>query len=228
MSTLKLIRKTHLTSDVWTFQFQAHPAISWTAGQFIRVELPHPGPDGEGTKRWFTVSAAPYEKYPAISTRITSTTFKQALVNLPEEGELKLLETPDGDFTWEDSALPRVFVAAGIGITPFRSMIMQRAHDHQPLPVTLVYANRTDEVPFRDELDAVAAANPQFQVHYLTGGLLTPGRLTELVPDIAGSLVYVSGAEPMVETLGDGLRAAGLPEAQIKQDFFPNYTEKNY
>jgi ferredoxin-NADP reductase len=227
MATLKLIRKTHITDNVWTFEFEPHPKISWIPGQFIRVELPHQNPDAEGTKRWFTVSAAPFEVHPAISTRITETTFKQALVNLPQEGELTLLEAPDGDFVWEEGDRPRVFVAAGIGVTPFRSIILQRNHDHQPLPVTLVYANRTDAVPFQDQFDAITAANPQFKVHYITG-LVTAGRITELIPDLLQTNVYISGAEPMVETLGDGLRAAGLTEDQLKQDFFPNYDEKSY
>jgi ferredoxin-NADP reductase len=228
MSSLKLIRKSHITDNVWTFEFEAHPKISWTPGQFIRVELPHQDPDAEGTKRWFTVSAAPFEEHPAITTRITSTSFKQALVNLPEEGELTLLAEPEGDFIWEESDLRRVFVAAGIGVTPFRSIILQRAHDHDTLPVTLVYANRTDDVPFRDKFDAVAAANPTFKVHYVSGGLLTPNRITKLVPDIEKELVYISGAEPMVETLGDGLRDLGLADDRIKQDFFPNYDENSY
>jgi ferredoxin-NADP reductase len=228
MATLKLIRKTHLTDNVYNFEFEAHPDFSWKPGQFMRVELPHREPDKEGTKRWFTISAAPFEKHPAISTRITTSTFKQALANVPLDGELQLLATPDGDFLWEETDRPLVFVAAGIGITPFRSILMQRAHDGQPLKVTLVYGNRTEDAPFKAELDALAADHPDFKIHYVTGGLLTAGRLTELLPNLMNCLVYISGPEPMVEALGDGLRSAGLPEPQIKQDFFPNYTEANY
>jgi ferredoxin-NADP reductase len=40
--------------------------------------------------------------------------------------------------------------------------------------------------------------------------------------------VYLSGPEPLVETLGDALKAHGLPKTQLKQDFFPNYTTANY
>lgn len=225
--TLTLLKKTHLTDNVWTFQFEAHPHFSWTAGQYMQIQLPHPNPDKEGTKRFFTISAAPYENNPAITTRITESTFKQALVNMPEGGELNLLAKPDGDFVWTDGDQPLVFVAAGIGITPFRSILAQRAHDHQPLDVTLVYANRTDAIPFKDEFDAMAAADSNFKVHYITG-LVTGDRVTELVPDLKQTLVYVSGPEPMVEALGDQLKAAGLPEAQLKQDFFPNYTEAQF
>lgn len=228
MATLRLICKSHLASDVWTFQFAPHPSFSWTAGQFIRVELPHDRPDAKGTRRWFTISAAPFEKYPAISTHITSTTFKQALLNLPVEGALNLLEVPDGDFTWMESNLHRVFVAAGIGITPFRSIVMQRSHDKKPLPVTLIYANRTDEIPFKQDLDAVAATDGGLKVQYVTRQLLTAESLRRMAPNIMDSLVYISGAEPMVEALGDSLRATKINAEQLKQDFFPNYDDTNY
>ena len=225
--TLRLLKKTHLTDNVWTFEFESHPHFSWTAGQYMQVQLPHPNPDKEGTKRFFTVSAAPYTGNPTITTRITETTFKQALVNLPEDGVLNLLARPDGDFIWTDGARPLVFVAAGIGITPFHSILAQRAHDHQPLDVTLVYANRSDAIPFKDEFDAMAASDQKFKIHYITG-LVTASRVAELVPDLHKAMVYVSGPEPMVEALGDQLKSDGLPESQLKQDYFPNYTDASF
>jgi len=225
--TLKLLKKNHLTDNVWTFQFEAHPAFGWTAGQYMQIELPHSNPDQEGTKRFFTVSTAPFEGHPAITTRITESSFKQALVNLPEGADLKLLSKPSGDFTYADTGAQLVFIAAGIGITPYRSILAQRAHDHAPLDVALVYANRTDAIPFKDEFDAIATANPNLKVSYITG-LVTASRVAELVPDLHKKLVYVSGPEPMVESLGDQLKSAGLPEAQLKQDFFPNYTEAQF
>jgi ferredoxin-NADP reductase len=225
--TLKLIQKTHLTDNIWSFQFEPQPKLSWTAGQYIRVELPHANPDGEGTKRYFTVSSAPFEEFIQITTRVSSTTFKQALVNLSDKGELTLLKEPDGDFVWEETDKPRVFVAAGIGVTPYRSILAQRGHDHLPLNATLVYANRTDNAAFREELDALASADPTLKIIYSTG-LVTVDSLGKAVPGLYDSLVYVSGPEPLVETLGDTLKAAGLPEDQLKQDFFPNYNETNF
>ena len=224
---LTLKSKAQLIDNVWSFVFDAHPAQTWTAGQYIQVELPHDDPDAEGTKRFFTVSGAPFEKHIQITTRITSTTFKQALANLAVGAELKLLLSPEGDFVWRESDKPRVFVAAGIGITPYRSMLAERNHNQETLDVTLIYANRSDAIPFREELDAIAAAHPEFKINYITG-LVTPDRLTETDPDILGKLIYISGPEPMVEALGDGLRGLGLPEDQLIQDFFPNYNESNF
>jgi ferredoxin-NADP reductase/YHS domain-containing protein len=225
---LKLIEKENLVDNVWAFRFEPTTPLAWVAGQFIRVELPHDNPDAEGTKRWFTVSSAPYEGIIQITTRVTESTFKQALAALPVGDRLPLLEKPDGDFVWQDTGKPLVFVAGGIGITPFRSILKQRAHENLPLSVTLVYGNRTDDIVFKEEFDEYAQNNAAFKVQYVTGEPLTAEKLTELMPGLHLSLVYLSGPEPMVEALGDQLKAVGLPEAQLKQDFFPNYTEANY
>src|SRR4051812_9360566 len=149
---LKLLEKEQLVDNVWAFRFQPSEPLVWTAGQYVRVELPHDNPDEEGTKRWFTNSAAPYEGIMQITTRVTESTFKQALSKLEEGSELQLIENPDGDFVWQDSDLPIVFVAGGIGVTPFHSILKQRVHDLLPLKVTLIYGSRTEDVPFKDEL----------------------------------------------------------------------------
>ncbi|HSX00895.1 MAG TPA: FAD-dependent oxidoreductase, partial [Candidatus Saccharimonas sp.] len=177
---LTLVSKTHLTDNIWSFRFKPSEPLTWTPGQFIYVELPHEHPDAEGTKRWFTVSSAPFEGLIQITTRITGSTFKQALANVPEGGEVPLIDPPDGDFIWTDTDRPLVFVAGGIGITPFRSILAQRAHDRAPLAVTLIYGGRTDDLPFRAEFDAYAITNPEFRVQYVIGQPLTAAKLAEL------------------------------------------------
>ena len=126
--TLLLQEKEHLVADVWAFRFKPSEPLSWTAGQYLSVELPHDNPDGKGTKRWFTISSAPYEQIVQITTRLTGSTFKDALMALPIGGQLLLLDQPHGEFVWQDSDSPLVFVAGGIGITSFRSILRERAH----------------------------------------------------------------------------------------------------
>jgi ferredoxin-NADP reductase len=228
---MKLIlrHKEHLADNIWAFRFEPPPHhATWVPGQFIYVEIPHAHPDAEGTKRWFTVSSAPYEGFYQITTRVSDTTFKQALAKVPVGGAIDLIDPPAGDFIWEATDRPRIFIAGGIGVTPFYSILKQRFHDHQPLDVSLIYSGRTPDLPFRDEIGRWAAADPDFKVQYVIGERLTPVKLLALEPKLDESLVYLSGPEPLVESLGDDLKATILPEAQLKQDFFPNYTESNY
>lgn len=225
---LTLRDKENYIDNIWAFRFQPDEPLTWTPGQYVRVELSHDQPDSEGTKRWFTVSSAPYEGIVQITTRVTESTFKQALAHLPVGGQLDLLETPEGDFIWQETDMPRVFVAGGIGITPFRSILKQRAHDGKPLDVTLIYGGRNENLPFKNELEEWSQNDSSLHVQYVLGAPLTAEKLAELLPEINSSLVYVSGPEPMVETLGAALEAAGLPESQLKRDDFPNYNENNY
>jgi ferredoxin-NADP reductase/uncharacterized protein YndB with AHSA1/START domain len=225
---LKLISKQNLTGNVWSFRFEPTKPLYWTAGQYVWVELMHESPDVEGTRRWFTISSAPYEEVIQITTRITGSTFKQALSVLPLSGELELLEKPDGDFIWHDQAAPLVFVAGGIGITAFHSMCKQRIHDGLPLRVVLLYANRDEHIAFKDEFDDWAREHPEFDLRYLTGAQLSAESLVAEQPTLLQSLVYLSGPEQMVKAVGDQLLAAGLPQAQLRLDALPNYTRENY
>ena len=226
--TLILIEKEHLIDNVWAFRFSSSKPFSWTAGQYIRVELRHENPDSEGTKRWFTNSAAPFENIMQITTRVSNSTFKQALAKLEPGDNLQLLEEPEGDFVWQDTHLPVVFVAGGIGITPFRSILKQRAHDGLPLNATLIYGGRTSDLPFKDELEQWQSIDSNLKVQYVIGAPLTAEKLAELVPSLNESLVYVSGPEPMVKVLSSDLKEHGLPESQLKQDEFPHYDQTNY
>ena len=226
--TLRLNEKEHLTDNIWAFRFTTDQPLSWTPGQFIRIEIPHDNPDAEGTKRWFTVSSTPHDGFIQITTRVTSTTFKQALAALEAGDEVQLVEQPDGDFVWQESDKPLVFVAGGIGITPFYSMLKARGHSGQPVSATLIYNGRTDELPFKAEFEEASKRHPEFRVHYVIGEQLTAEKLTEIVPGINSSQVYISGAESMVEALGKQLGENGLANDNLHQDFFPHYSEANY
>lgn len=225
---LVLKEKEHLVDNIWAFRFTPNQPLSWVPGQFIRVEIPHDNPDGEGTKRWFTISSTPHDGFLQITTRVTGTTFKQALAAVAVGEKVQLIEQPDGDFIWQESNRPHVFVAGGIGITPFYSMVKARDHSGRPVSATLIYNGRTDDLPFKAEFNDVSKRHPEFSVRYVIGEQLSVEKLTELVPDLMLSQVYVSGPEPMVEVLGKRLVGEGLAEDHLHQDFFPHYTEATY
>ena len=225
---LRLKEKEHLADNIWAFRFTPGQPLSWTPGQFIRIEIPHDNPDKEGMKRWFTISSTPHDGFIQITTRVTDTTFKQALGALKVGEKAQLIEQPDGDFVWHESDKPLVFVAGGIGITPFYSMLKARGHSGQPVSATLIYSGRTNDLPFKAEFDEASKRHPEFKVHYVIGEVLTYDKLLELAPDLNSSEVYISGPEPMVEALGKQLEENGLTGDALHQDFFPHYTEASY
>lgn len=224
---LKLTGKRHETPDVESLIFQPDEPISWQAGQFLHYTLHHEPTDERGSDRWFTISSSPNEDFIMISTRFTtknSSSFKSKLQRMRTGDEIEA-EGPEGDFVVDNIEQPKVFIAGGIGITPYRSILLDLDHNSKPLNITLLYANRAkDNVPFKKELDSLSQKHPEFKIHYI----YTPQRvdketIKKYVPNLNKPLFYVSGPEPMVEAMGETLKKMDIPESHIKQDFFPGY-----
>jgi ferredoxin-NADP reductase len=102
--------------------------------------------------------------------------------------------------------------------------LAQLDHDGQDFKVDLLYANRTDQLVFGDELRALEQKHPDFQIHEFIGEHNVT--LDDLKPymDDKDTIIYISGPEPMVEDFDKKLKDAGLPEERVMGDYFPNYT----
>jgi ferredoxin-NADP reductase len=211
----------HLAGNAWAYHFMPSQSMSWKAGQFIRIEVPHPAPDEQGSKRQFTIASAPHEGVVTIATRRTDTTFKHALHALEPGQGIPLLDHPAGDFIWHDWPGGVVFVAQGIGITPIRSILADRAHRGLSTPATLFFANRTPEIPYLAEIQTYLRPS---DVH-LSGTPWTAAGIAVQVRDIGQRLVYLSGPKSLVLLLAPPYN---LPIRQLKQDIFPNYPSSTY
>jgi ferredoxin-NADP reductase len=222
---LTLTHKTHLADNVWSFQFAPQHPVSWLAGQFVEITIPHEHPDTGGVSRRFTICAAPYEQAITITTRITKTTFKQALHALPVGGHVTLAQQPAGDFLWLGADRPHIFAAQGIGITPFYAIIKDRIHRGLPVQATLVYAHQPGMAAiFEGDFTAWAHLDPTLTVIADTG-TLTAARLAELAPDYAQRIVYASGPKSFISLC---MPPHNLPISHLKQDNFPGYAAANY
>lgn len=223
---LKLIDKKTEGTNIITWTFESSTPLSPVAGQYFHYVLPHDNADNRGTERWFTNSAAPSEGHIQISTRIDTehgSSFKRALNSL-EIGDIIEADGPEGSFTIEDFSKHYIFVAGGIGITPFRSILIEARNKKQPLKATLLYGNRTHDIPFKDELDDIAQHNPDISIKYV----IEPERINaELVnqyaSDVSECMIYISGPEPMVKGLNEELKSNIVDEKIIKLDDFPGY-----
>lgn len=224
---LKLKDKRNEIADVWSFVFEPSEPIEWQAGQFMRFELPHMDEDKKGHERWFTIASPPYEGLIQVTTRMTGSSFKKALKAMRPGGKITA-DGLEGGFVWPEVETPVVFVAAGIGVTPYYSMLKQRLQDGAYMPVTAIYGSRTNDILFKEELDSWSVQHPELKVFYKVGVRLTSENLREIIPDINDWLVYLSGPEPMVRDLEAQLRKSGVRKKQIVTDEFPGYDEKNY
>src|SRR5438874_1639977 len=182
-------------SDVTSFLFEPEGDLTWQAGQYLRYALPHPDEDDRGIQRYFTASSAPHERHVRLTTRLAAergSTFKRALFAL-EPGATIEADAPAGSFTIPEPDGRYLLIAGGIGITPFRSILADLAHRRLPLDGRLLYANRNDEIVFRDELDALAAGDGDFTIRYLVDPeRLDAKLLAEEVERSAPTAFYVS------------------------------------
>ncbi|MBU6214479.1 FAD-dependent oxidoreductase [Patescibacteria group bacterium] len=223
---LTLTERREESPGVESFLFEPAGPLSWRAGQFLHYVLHHEPTDDRGSDRWFTVSSAPSEKHVMLTTRFTpegGSTFKQALNNL-KIGEQIEISDVDGDFVIDESGEPCVFIAGGIGVTPFRSILKELDSTKKKFDITLLYANRDESIPFKDELEAIARRNDGLKIQYV----ISPERIDEkriraLIPGSEKPIFYISGPEPMVESMTATLTAMGVPKERLKQDWFPGY-----
>jgi len=198
---------------------------TWVPGQYIALSF-NENDGSHDNKHWFTIASAPESKQIQITTRDTGSAFKTRLKDL-EAGTEVFISAPEGDFTWRHTNLPIVFVAGGIGITPFHSMLESRFMNNQDVDAHLAYINRDENYVFKDKLEKYKTGMPSLKIDYQTGKI-DKELITNVVPNINQSLVYLSGPEPMVESVGAELITSGLNENQLIRDWFPGYDSTNF
>jgi ferredoxin-NADP reductase len=220
-------------ANIRTFFFRPEKPVHYTAGQYTELTLPHKNPDDRGTKRWFTLSSPPEQEFLTITTKHADdkgSTFKKALWSLKPGTEVHMAE-PMGDFVLPKLIqTPLVFVAGGIGLTPFHSMFEWLAATGEQRPIKFLYGVRSeDEIVFQETFKK-AGIEPTIVVTEPSPawggerGRLSADLILGLEKPDDDTLVYVSGPEPMVQALAKDLHAAGLRKDQIVTDEFPNYT----
>ena len=210
--------------------------VDFRPGQYFWVELlDSPYEDERGLRRHFSVVTSPTERgVLGVCTRLRDTAFKKTLAELKVGDEVGV-EPPKGDYALPEDTSPHyVFIAGGIGITVFRSMLRYIADTGEPYRVTLVYSNRDRAgTAFLDELQELEKAIPGFRL-VLTmteddgwegeSRFVSPEMLRDhLEGELADHTYLVAGPPPMVEAVVGQLAEAGVPEEQVLPDRFSGY-----
>ena len=216
-------------------RFAVEDYPDYRPGAYFWVELPDRGhSDEKGLRRHISLATSPTERGGVgLATRIRETAFKRTLAEL-EVGDEVQVEEPKGSFLLpEDTDAEYAFVAGGIGITVFRSMLRFIADEGLPYRVTLVYSNRYRESSaFLDELE---------ELERRIGGLrvvltmtdeqdwegetrhLDADVLRELLGGLEDKTFLIAGPPAMTEAVADSLLGTGLREERVLASKFSGY-----
>ena len=234
---IRLIERRPETVDVISFIFDlGGQPLDYLPGQHLTYTLDALAfPDQRGNRRHFTLSSAPSEKgIVMFTTRMRGSGFKETLRHAPIGYEVTC-DTPAGRFVLPKAETRRhVFVAGGIGVTPYRSILRHAVNANRGIDAVMLYHSRSqEEIVFRSELELLSGAMRTLTlVHVLDepgpGWAGETGRPEEAlvrrwVADPAGSLFWLSGPPPFVLAYMELLKRMGVRAGAMRTEGFAGY-----
>ena len=234
----RLMRREEVAEGTMAFHFEKQSGFNFKAGQSADVTLTDPPEtDAEGNTRTFSIASPPFENELVFTTRTRDTAFKRSLKKVPLATEVKI-SPATGSFTLhKNRAKPAVFLAGGIGITPFFSIVRQADRDRLPHKLYLFYSNRRPEdAAFLDTLQTLETTNPNFHLictmtemskskKEWKGEVVPIGRemLSRHLTTLQGPIYYSAGPPAMVAGMKEMLVGAGVDEDDIRTEDFAGY-----
>jgi ferredoxin-NADP reductase len=217
-----------LAEGTMAFRFDKPAGFAFKAGQSVNVALIDPPPEPNSSRRTFSLASAPFEDELAVATRMREgSAFKRAL-NAFALGTKVKLTGPLGAMTLhEDPARAAVFIAGGIGITPFMSMLRQAAHERLAHPLFLLYSNRRREhAAFLGELQDLERRHGSFRMLATMSdadGMINEETVRRFAADATAPVYYLAGPPAMVEAMKDILTRNGVSDADVRSEEFYGY-----
>ncbi len=235
---LKLKEKVNIALDTYEFGFTTDKKLSFLPGQYLEWTLTHRDPDSRGNRRYFTLASSPTEDilklgvkfYPELSS------FKNKMLFLKKDDVIVASQCA-GEFVLpKDINKKLVFIAGGIGVTPFRSMIKYCIDTNEKRDIVMLYSNKTTEdIAYKNIFDeaetklgiktvyAVTDKGQTLDNPNMKSGFIDANLITKEVPDYKERMFYISGPHSMVTMFEKILAEMGIPKKQIKVDFFPGF-----
>jgi ferredoxin-NADP reductase len=234
----KLIRREEVAEGTMAFHFEKPSGFNFKAGQSADVTLiDPPDTDAEGNTRTFSIASPPFEDELVFTTRMRDTAFKRSLKKVPLATGVKIGSAAGSFILHKNPAKSAVFLAGGIGITPFLSIVQQANHDRLPHKLYLFYSNRRPEdAAFLDTLQTLETTNPNFRLictitemskskkEWKGETVLIDGEmLSRHLAVLQGPIYYIAGPPTMVAAMRQTLVDAGVEEDDIRAEEFAGY-----
>ena len=231
---LERIEKT--AAGCYDYVFKPHRPIVFSPGQYLDWTIHSRRADDRGNRRTFTIASAPSENHVRLGVKFypNPSAYKQTLLNM-KPGDVVYGAQLAGDFVLPAAPEEKLaFIAGGIGVTPFRSMIQHMIDVGDFRIATLFYGNnKANEIAYVDVFNraeqelglrtvyAVAEANhAQTNFHV---GFIDADLIKREMPDYTERTYYISGPRSMVVKFEKVLAELGIAKAKIKTDFFPGF-----
>ena len=234
----RLERRETVAEGTMAFYFTRPRGFQFRAGQSLTTTLVNPPEmDGKGATRTFTIASAPQEAELMIATRMRDSAFKRYLKAAPAGTPLRI-DGPNGEMVLhDDPARPAVFLAGGIGITPFLSMARHASSQRLPHRIYLFYSNRRPEdAAFLAELQEMERRNPNYHLIATMAeakksaqawsgetGFIRRDMLERHLPDTASPIYYFAGPPAMTMAMQEMLQGMGLGEDAMRYEEFYGY-----
>ena len=206
--------------------------FNYLPGQFISLTVI---PNGVPINRSYTIASSPthrdyceitvkHEERPGVSHYLHSHV---------HEGELLQVTAPSGKFTFTESdADCIVFIAGGVGVTPFMSSIRYLTDRSWKKNIYLLFTCKNEiGIIFHEELGYLQKRHPNLHVFYVltrpektnepyASGRITKEIITNFVPDIATRRIHICGPEPMMDAVKQMLNELKVPKENVKLELF--------
>lgn len=208
--------------DYYVLDLRLNDGMTWSAGEHGLFTLPYH--DVEGRKmRPFSVASIPEEGVIKIGFRTGEeiSSFKNNIINF-KQGDKVRIRGPFGWFKIQDEKSPLVFIAGGVGITPFRA-IMKELEKSNKRKVEVVYSS-PEKYLFEDDLKKVVEKDENIRIHFTTSSNETQNKIKDLVKEFGNdAYYYISGSPKMIKTVKQQVKAERVRSKRIVNDSFMGY-----
>jgi ferredoxin-NADP reductase len=233
---LRLKKKIQISPAVYDFVFLSDKKLTFLPGQYMEWTLPGVKLDGRGNRRSFTIASSPTESEVHLGVKFyqPSSTFKSKLKEM-KEGEAVLAGNVSGDFVLPVNTAEKIlFIAGGIGITPFRSMLKNLIDRDEKRDIVLLYSvSNQDEIAYSDIFEAGTLLGVKTMVFVSNEaktaswkglkGFITEEAIRQQVSDFHERTAYLSGPSSFVDRYRSLLSRMGVTRSRIKADHFSGY-----
>ncbi len=232
---LVLHRVERTAAGCYDYVFHSDKPLAHKPGQYIDWTMDVAKADSRGNRRTFTIASAPGENVVRLGVKFYPypSAYKEAMLRM-RPGQVVYGAQLAGDFVLPENTEKLAFIAGGIGITPFRSMIRHMLEEHDQRDVTLFYGNNSaDEISY-SELFTEATRRLNLKTVYTVAdstsakgpfhrGFIDASLIAREMPDYMERLFYISGPRSMVLSFRKILAELGIHRSRIKTDYFPGF-----